>query len=765
MKRALHQGDVSFSRTGRGTLSRRQFVKRVSGGLLFLLSSSNCVRGEQLPSTYLKVAEDGTFTLFSAKVELGQGAMTSLAQIVAEELDVPLASMSVIGVDTSVCPPDPDGGTFGSYSMRNLGPVVRLAAARARGLLVQLASAQLNLPKSELMTQDGFVLSRTDPKVRISYAELAGGKLVQATLTDPAKVQDLSQFTLCGKPALRLDALEKVTGRAQYTADVRLPGMLYARILRPPARGATLKSVDTSAAVQVAGARVVHTGDFVAVLHEQPDLAERAFRLVKAEFNGTSTEPNEQTIYEYLVSRAAASRTLGQRGDLAAGERLAAVKLEQTYYTPYVAHVPLEPHAAVATIDAGRLTIWSSTQTPFSDRTALGASRVVAPYVGGAFGGKISTTQAASEAARLARAVGAPVSVAWTREEEFFYDDFQCPSIIKIRAGLGADGHMTYWDNQVYYVDERGASFFYDIPNHRTRLYGTYTQARPFAGGAWRGPGNSANTFARESHVNALAAAAVTDPVEFRLQHLKDTRMRHLLEQTAEAFGWPPAKASNGRGYGVACGQDAGTYMTMMAEVTVDQETGEIRVVRVLSAQDMGRVINPDGARLQMEGGVMMGLGYSLVEELHFVGSRIKDLNFLSYSIPRFSWLPKIETLLVPNDSLPPQGGGEPPVVAVGATLANAVFDAIGVQLNRLPMTPERVLTALRQSQNLILNRPERSGDQLVLSWKGGPGIKLQYSPSLSNPSWQDVPNTAGASSASLPASDRAGFFRLVRAP
>jgi nicotinate dehydrogenase subunit B len=764
---SLSTGPQAIPESGlpRVGLNRRAFFKRVSGGLLLYIYSSELAQAaEKLPSAYLKIGEDGTVTLFSSKVEYGQGIMTSLAQMAAEELDVSLASMSVVTPDTSLCVSDPDGGTYGSLTTQNFGPTVRTAAAKARALLVQLASEQLGVAKDQLYTQGGWVISRADSMVRISYAALAGGKTVQATLDQAPRAKDYTAFTLSGKSVKRLDAMDKVTGRAQYTADVRLPGMVYARILRPPARGATLKSVDTSLAEKEAGVRIVRTGDLIAVLHEQPDMAERALRLIKAEYNPTAAGPNEETIYDYLLSRAPTPRTLAQKGNITTGENLAAKKLEQTYYTPYIAHVSMEPHAAVASVDAGKLTVWAATQTPFADAAEVAAARLITPYVGGGFGGKIETPQV-SEAVRLAKAAGQPVSLAWTREEEFFYDFYQCPSIIKIRGGVNADGQITFWDNQVYYVDERGAALFYNVANHRTRLYATYSDARPFAGSAWRAPGNSANTFARESHLDALAAAAGVDPLEFRLKHLTDTRMRNLLQKAAETFGWGGAKAPSGRGLGVACGQDAGAYVAMMAEVAVNQDDGEITVTRILSAIDVGRVINPDGLRMQMEGAAMMGLGYSLREELHFQGTKINDLNFFSYSIPRFSWMPKLETLIMSNDSLTPRGGGEPPIITVGAALANAFFDATGVRMNRLPMIPERVLAAIlqAQAQQFSLSRPERSGDQIRISWKGGSGIKLQKTTTLSNPTWQDVPNTDGVSSSSLLASDSAAYFRLVK--
>jgi isoquinoline 1-oxidoreductase len=744
-------------------LSRRDLIKALGGGIVVMLYSSELAQAQdKLPSSYLRIGVNGTVTLLAGKVELGQGAMTSLAQMAAEELDVPLDSMRVLMGDTLQCPTDPDGGTYGSYTTRNIGPTVRTAAARARAVLVALASQQLGMAPDQLFTRAGYVVSRADETVRISYAALAGGKNVEAQLDQTPTPKDVSQFTLCGKPVLRLDALEKVTGQAKYTGDIRLPGMLYARILRPPTRAATLKSVDTSAAEQVAGARVVRSGSLIAVLHEQPDMAERALRLIKAEYNPVASGPNEETIYQYLLGRAPSAATVGQKGNVANGEQLAALKVEQTYYTPYFAHAPMEPHAAVASVDATGLSIWASTQTPYTDRSAMDAARLIVPYVGGAFGGKIDTPQI-SEAVQLARAAGKPVSLAWTREEEFTYDAFQCPSIVKIRAGIDTNGKLTFWDNQVYYIDDRGAAFFYDAPNYRVRKYGIYSDARPFPGGAWRGPGNSANTFARESHIDALAAAAGLDPVEFRLKHLTDARMRNVIEQAAERFGWQTAKAPSGRGYGMACGQDSGTYVVTMAEVAVDAQTGAIVVKRVLSAQDMGRVINPDGARQQIESGIMMGLGYSLTEEIHFSNGRIKDVSFLTYQIPRFSWLPAIDTLLVANDALSPQGGGEPPVIAMGGALANAVFDATGARMNRLPMTPDRVLAAIQLSQQLKLDSPKSAGGQVQLSWKGGPGIHLQRSSSLTQPAWQDVAGTEGASNVTLQPSEASEFFRLTK--
>ncbi|MBI4661626.1 MAG: xanthine dehydrogenase family protein molybdopterin-binding subunit [Verrucomicrobia bacterium] len=752
----------SFQAPRAANLNRRELLKLLGGGILvFIYPPLSLQAQDKLPSGFIQIGPDGAVTMLTGKIEMGQGVITSLAQMAAEELDVPLSSMRVLMGDTQLCPADADGGTWGSLTTRNFGPSLRTAAARARAILVQLASEQLGLPKDQLITRDGCVIKRADENVRVSYASLAGGKNVETHLTQTPIPKAFAQFTISSQPANRIDAIEKVTGQAKYAADIRVPGMLYARILRPRARGATLKSADTTDAEKIPGVRIVRTGSLLAVLHEQPDIAERALALVKAEYALPQSGPDDESIYQSLLGRAPSGQTSGQKGNVVTGEQLATAKVELTYYTPYVAHSPIEPHAALASMEGTRLTVWASTQTPSGTRSETGAARVITPYVGGGFGGKISNPQAI-EAAQLARAVGKPVQVAWTREEEFFYDTFQCPSVIKIRSGLDSNNKITFWDYQVYFVGDRGAAFFYDTPHYRIRRYGDYSQAQPFAGGPWRAPGANANCFARESHLDALAAVANADPVEFRLRHLTNTRMRRVLEKAAENFGWRTAKLPSGRGCGVACGEDAGAYVAMMAEVGVDQKSGAIQVKRMLCAQDMGQVINPEGARLQIEGGMMMGLGYSLSEELHFSKGSILDLNFHKYRIPQFSWMPKLETVIVQNNSLSPQGGGEPPIITTGAALANAVFDAIGVRLNRQPMTPERVLVAI-QSKPPTLNPPECSGGQIRLSWNGGPGIKLQKSATLSNPVWQDVPDTVGKSSVSLPLSDAAAYFRLVK--
>jgi len=353
-------------------------------------------------------------------------------------------------------------------------------------------------------------------------------------------------------------------------------------------------------------------------------------------------------------------------------------------------------------VKENKATVWASTQTPFGAKEEIAEVlgipsqnvRIITPFVGGGFGGKTANKQAV-EAARLAKLAAKPVQVAWTRTEEFFNDTFRPAAVVKIKSGIDDSGKIVFWDYIVYFAGERGSQHFYDIPHHRTVSTGGGWRgipgAHPFGTGAWRAPGNNTNTHARESQIDIMASKAGLDPFEFRLKNLKDKRMIRVLEAAADKFGWTPAKAPSGRGYGLSCGIDAGTYVATMAEVEVDRQQGKVQVKQVVCAQDMGLSINPEGAKLQMEGCITMGLGYALTEEIHFKGGEIFDLNFDTYEIPRFSWLPKIETVLIDAQESPVQGGGEPAIINMGGVIANAIYDAIGVRLYQLPMTPERV--------------------------------------------------------------------------
>lgn len=702
------------------TLNRREFLKLLSSGIIIGFSLENIYGWEEAPeqrrsrrepenpNAYLLIGEDGTVTCLSGKIEMGQGVITSLPQMLAEELEVPLKSVKIVLGDTDLCPYD--RGTFGSRSTKFYGPLLRAAAAEAREVLIELASEQLGLPKDKLCVREGFVLEKNNPKKKLSYASLTKGKKIERRLGKDAPLKPVSDFSVCGKPRYRTDSQEKVTGEAKFAGDVRLKGMLYARILRPPAHRAQLKSVDTSAADRMKDVQVIRDGDQIAVLHPTPDGAAEALNKINAQFDIPKEDLDHNNIYKHLLNVASNEEVIEQKGNLEEGKKLASQLFEETYLNCYVAHAPIETHTALAKVDGNKAQVWASSQTPFraKDEIAqvLGLSaenvRVISPFVGGGFGGKTRNGQVV-EAARLSKLVGKPVQVAWTRSEEFFFDNYRPASIIKIKSGLDETNRIVYWDYANFFAGERSSQMYYDTPHFQTAMHGGWggrgPETHPFGVGAWRGPGSNTNIYARESHIDVMALKAGMDPLEFRLKNLgNNKRMQRVLKAAAEKFGWAPAKSPSGRGFGIACLDYLGTYVALCADVDIDKISGKIQAKRVVVAQDTGAIINPQGIRIQIEGCVAMGLGYCFTEEIHFKGGKILDTNFDTYEFSRFSWMPKIEVVLVDNPDLAPQGCGEPAITGMGGVLANAVHDAIGIRLFELPMTPQRVKDAISEA-------------------------------------------------------------------
>ncbi len=699
--------------------SRREFLQKLATGLVVLVVAPELLRGaeseaarparreQKVPTdfnAFLRVGEDGRVTCFTGKIEMGQGAITSLAQTIAEDLDVPIESVDMVMGDTDLCPYDQ--GTWGSMTTPFFGPVLRKAATEGRLALLELAAVALAVPVADLATESGSVYVRRQPSQRITYAQLTKGQRIERRVSSQVDLKDIREFKVAGKPMARIDARDKVTGKARYAGDVRIPGMLYASLLRPPSHSAVLKSVDASAARAMPGVVVVEEKNLVAALHELPDVAEAARDAIKADYTASPLTLNDRTIFEHLAKQSQVpERVAASGGSLEEGRSQSRQVLTETYYNGYVAHAPMEPHTALAEFKDGRMTVWASTQNPFGVREEVADTlglplenvRVITPYVGGGFGGKSANGQAV-EAARLALATKRPVQVAWTREEEFFNDHFRPATLVNLSAGLDEKGRVTFWDYVVRFSGERGGRQFYTFPHHRTAAQGNFfgiPGVHPFNVGAWRGPGVHMNTFAREAHLERLAAMARVDPIEFRLSQLDQPRMVRVLKAAAEKWGWKPAVGPSGRGLGVAMGEDAGSVVAMIAEVAVDRDTGRVTIKRLLCTQEMGQVVNPAGALAQMEGGIVMGLGYTLTEEVRFENVILKDTNFDTYELPRFSSVPRIECHIVPADDIPPKGGGEPSIILVGGAVANAIFDATGARMNQMPFTPERVKAAL----------------------------------------------------------------------
>lgn len=702
-------------------MDRRDFFRKIGGGLIISFSMGGLPalagtqgRSEDEVNAYLRIAEDGSVTLYTGKIEMGQGPITSLPMMLADELDVSLESVDIIMGNTDLTPYD--NGTFGSLTTRQYGQIMRNAAAKARAILLEMAAEELAVQAGDLQVKEGLVFVQSDPGKKISYGDLTKGKKIMKTIDEAVDLKQPGEFTYMGTSRKHVDAYEKVTGRALYSGDIKLPGMMYARIVRPPSLGAKLMSIDTSGAEEIEGTEIVRDGDFIAVLNPSQDLADVALAKVDAEFEEEAAEVDHESIYETLVKSTDNSRELASAGDPGQGKKKSAKVFESEYHDPYLAHAPIENHTATAYFEGDKLIMWASSQTPFPTKEDIAEALDIPQnkvllkqvFIGGGFGGKIYNPQAI-EAARLTQLSGKPIQLVYSRQEEFMLDRLRPAAVVKLTSGIDEDGRMNFWDYNVYMGGRRGATHFYDIPDHRTTHHSVKRTTRdahpsyngewphPFYTGAWRGPSNNTNTWARESQVEMMAAAAGKDALEFRLDHLKgDPKMANVLRIGADKFGWTPAVGPSGRGYGIACGIDAGTWLAVFAEVKVDKSTGHIQVVRAVVSQDMGLVVNPQGAIIQAEGGLIMGLGYALSEEIRFEGRKMLDRNFDTYTLPKISWTPEIDVVFADKQDEPPQGGGEPSVVGIGGAVANAVFDATGARLYRLPMTPERVLAAIK---------------------------------------------------------------------
>jgi isoquinoline 1-oxidoreductase len=663
------------------------------------------MRGRDYPTdfnAYLKIGEDGRISCFTGKIEMGQGIITSFAQMLAEELDVSLDSVDMVMGDTTLCPYD--GGTTGSRSTKNFGPPLRKAAAQAKAVLLQLASDQLNIPVNKLQVKNGVIQDRQG-KHQISFAKLAQGKRIDRFLPDvpPKKYED---HTISGKPTLGMKSIEKVTGKAKFCGDIQIPDMLYAKILRPPAHGSTLKKVDTTEAKLFPGVIIIEDKELVSALHENPEVAEIVLDKIVAEYEVSEPKVNNQTVFNHLQEVKSIGDEVEKRGNIEEGQKKSEKQIKSTFYNHYVAHAPMEPHTAVAEIINDKVEIWVSTQIPFRVQSFIAQEmnmpvenvHVKTPFLGGGYGGK-KAGLFIIEAVRLAKATKRPVQVALSREEEFFYDAFRPAAVIKLNSGLDKSGKIQYWDYDNYYAGSRSSEPMYDIPHLKVQSREQENedeQLHPFDVGAWRGPGSNTNVFAMESQIDIMAQTADVDPLSFRLNNLSDKRMLRVLNAAAKKFGHSFAKGPSGKGYGIACTNYLNTYVATIAQVSVDKKSGHVQVERMVCAQDMGEIINPLGAKVQVEGGLTMGLGYALSEEIMFEGGKILSENFGDYNFTRFSWAPKIDVVLIDNPGLAPQGCGEPAITTTGAVIANAIFDAVGTRLYTLPMTPERILAALQ---------------------------------------------------------------------
>ena len=687
-------------------LARRDFFKILGAGIAVFavakeaLSAQETAPGhrsfhnEELPKeigAWLHIGEDGTVTGFTGKAEIGQNIRTALAQTIADELRVPFESVRMVTADTALTPFD--AGTFGSRTTPTITPQLRRVSAAARDILVQAAAKEWSIAPEGLIAADAKV---TDPASSrsLKYAELARGKMLAQDLPAEDPITPAAQWRIAGKPIPKVDGRSFVTGHHQFTTDIQLPGMLYGKVLRPPSFGATLASCDDTAAKAISGVVVVRDGDFVGVAAPSAHEAQSALDAVRAQWKEVS-QISSKEIFSYLKQNAVAKtedRFRKQKGSVEEGLANAVHRLDATYTVAYIAHAPLEPRAAVAQWADGKLTVWTGTQRPFANRDELAdvfhlpesSVRVIVPDTGSAYGGK-HTSDAAIEAARLARAAGRPVKVVWTREEEFTWAYFRPAGVIEIKSAISGDGALTAWEFHNYHSGSSGIETPYVVANQRTEYHAVPLVLRS---GSYRGLAATANHFARETHMDALARAAKMDPLEFRMKNLSNSRMRAVLEAAAKSFGWPRRKTQEGQGFGVACGDEKGSYVATFAEVAVDKVTGAVRVVRLVEAFECGAIVNPDGLRNQVVGAMIQGLGGALFEAIEFENGRIKNPHFASYRVPRFRDVPEIEAILLDRKDIPSAGAGETPIMAVAPAIGSAIFDATGVRLHDLPLVP-----------------------------------------------------------------------------
>jgi isoquinoline 1-oxidoreductase len=683
---------------------RRDFFKFLGTGIFIACASSKTAafqesgrRGgseENLPreiDAWLHIGENGEITALTGKVEVGQNIRTSLSQAVAEELCVPIESVRLVMGDTQLVPFDM--GTFGSRTTPVMNLQLRRVSAAARDELIGIAAKHWNADPGQLTATNGKII---DPKTNrsASYSELVRGKQMTQLLPAEDPLIPAAQWKIAGQAVSKVDGRDFVTGKHRYPSDCTLPNMLYGKVVRPISFGATLTSADTRAAEQMLGVTVVRDGDFLAVAAPTSALAEKAATAIKAEWKSQPQISNKE-LFEFLKKNPTPDeeRNSGhETGNIEKAFTESAERLNSTFNIAYIAHAPLEPRAALAQWNDGQLTVWTGTQRPFGVRSELATAfhlpeekvRVLMPDMGSGYGGK-HTAETALEAARLARAAKRPVKVVWTREEEFTWAYFRPAGVIDVTSSVSPDGKINAWEFHNYNSGGAGIRTYYDIPNQRIQFHPVNS---PLRQGSYRALAATANHFAREVHMDEIAASLKMDPLEFRLKNLKEERLRAVFEQGGKQFGWDKPRAAN-RGFGVGGGYEKLGYMATFAEVTLKPETRELRIERVLTAFDCGAIVNPDGLRNQLIGANVMGLGGAIFEAIEFENGRIVNNVFSKYRVPRFRDVPAgMDVLLIDRKDQPSVGAGEAPILGIAPAIANAIFALTQIPLHSLPMGP-----------------------------------------------------------------------------
>ncbi len=684
-------------------ITRRGFLTYAGGGLLLtvlplpVMAQARRGRGGSRDlriAARIHIGTDGAVTVMTGKVEGGQGARAELTQAAAEELRLPPERVALIMGDTDLVPND--GVTAGSRTTPSTVPAVRRGAAAARDLLIATAARQWGVDRTAVQVEDGKATC-ADVGQELTYADLAAeaeadptgatAQALQEAIPDDVALTAVKDWKTLGTSVPRPNGRDIVTGAHRYASDMARPDMLYGKVLRPPSYGAKLTDVDAAAVSETAGVAVVRDGEFVGVVAPRMRAAERAMEaLARSAVWESSTLPPSSEVHDYLRRRAG-NIPQNPFADKIAG---AAKSVSATYRAAYVAHAPLGTRAALAEWNDAKLTVWMGTRNPFGCRSEIarafglddGAVRVIVPEYGGGWGGN-NPADAGLEAARLAKAVGAPVMVRWTRSEEFTYAYFRPAAVIDIEAGLDADGKLTSW----FFVNINAGGSAINAP-YRTGEQDCQRvrSDSPLRQGSYRALAATANNFAREAFMDELAEAAGSDPLQFRLAHLDSGRLRTVLETAAARFGWADArrKKEPGVGVGLACGTEKGSVVAACVEIAIRQD--EIVVKRVCEVFECGAVLNPANLLSQVHGCIIMGLGPALREEMRFDSSRILNPSFSQYGVPRFRDVPELDMHILDKPEAPSAGGGETPIMAIAPAIANAVFHATGQRVREMPI-------------------------------------------------------------------------------
>ena len=732
-------------------LTRRSLAKGMGGIVLAfslrpaaLLAQSapprlpGSLSNNRMLDAWIRINPDGTATVFTGKVELGQGAVTALAQIAAEELDLPLARVAMISGDTALTPNE--GHTSGSQSIENSGTALRLAGAEVRSILIDLASKKLGVAADVLKVSDGVITAPDGRKV--GYGELAATIDLHREATAKIAAKPVATHRIVGQSIHRFDIPDKVTGGKTYVQDIRMPGMLHARIVRPPRYGAKLDSFDESKARAIKGVvAVLRDGSFLGVVAEREEQAIKArVALIKdAKWSGGTPVPDPDRLYEALQAMPSEPKVVNQKQGPAPAA--SAHVVEATYTRPYGNHGAIGPSCAVAEFKDGKLTVWSHTQGVFPLRQDLAKAMKMAPAAvrcihaeGSGCYGHNGADDVALDAALLARAVpGRPVRVQWMRDDEHAWEPYGAAMVMKAKASL-VDGRIADWNYDVWsnghamrpgdpngvnllaawYLAEpqamapariipqpsgggdRNAVPDYDLPSQKITLH--HIPDMPIRVSSLRTLGGYANVFASESFMDELAAAANADPVAFRLAHMKDERAKAVIEKAAAMANWKAGYKGDGtRGFGIAYSRykNLACYVAVVAEVVVDRNSGRISVPRAWAAADSGLIVNPDGLSNQIEGGVIQATSWTLHEQVRFSSDGIASRDWQTYPILTMPEAPTVEVALINRPNAPPLGSGEASQGPAGAAIANAFANATGKRLRDLPLMPDRVKNAL----------------------------------------------------------------------